>query len=56
MKDGRPNWEDRCELCFACFNWCPKNAVQAGTFTLGKPRYHHPEIKINQIISQKTIN
>jgi ferredoxin len=30
MEDGRPAWGDRCALCFACVNWCPRKVVSLG--------------------------
>lgn len=30
MADGRPVWQNRCENCLACVNWCPREAIQGG--------------------------
>lgn len=53
--DNKPKWFDHCALCFACLQWCPKEAINAGSVTEGMPRYHHPDIKISDIIKQKEI-
>lgn len=54
LKDSKPSWGKDCVYCFACLQWCPKQAIQAGTMTINKPRYHHPDIEISEIIKQKT--
>ncbi len=48
--DG-PKWNNQCEQCFGCLQWCPKEAIQYGKRTAGKPRYHHPNIKLKEIIN-----
>jgi len=45
MKEGRPEWKGRCEQCFACFHWCPQQAVQYG-FSSRLRRYHHPRTSL----------
>ena len=50
MQDGRPAWQHRCEQCFACLQWCPKEAIQFGKRTTHRARYHHPEIKAADLI------
>lgn len=53
LVDNKPSWADNCATCFACLQWCPKEAIQAGTITVKQKRYHHPEAKILDIIKQK---
>lgn len=53
LNGGKPLWGKNCAFCFACLQWCPKEAVQAGRITVNKPRYHNPEVKIQEIIKQK---
>ncbi len=50
---NKPSWGKNCALCFACLQWCPKEAIQAGKITVNKNRYHHPDIEISDIIKQK---
>ena len=50
---GKPVWNHRCEQCFACLQWCPQQAIQFGEDTAGNPRYHHPEIKLNEMLSKR---
>ena len=50
LKDGKPVWQHKCEQCLACIQWCPKEAIQYGKKTTKYKRYHHPEIKLQEII------
>lgn len=50
MKDSVPTWNHKCEQCFACIHWCPQKALQMGEETKGKPRYHHPEVSLKEMI------
>jgi Pyruvate/2-oxoacid:ferredoxin oxidoreductase delta subunit len=50
MRNGRPEWKHQCEQCWACFHWCPQKAVQSGKKSAGKTRYHHPDVKIADLI------
>jgi len=47
---GRPSWNTNCEQCFACFHWCPENAVQYGKKTGDQNRYHHPDTELTDMI------
>ena len=51
--DKLPVWMHKCEQCFACLQWCPKEAIQYGKSTATRKRYHHPEIKVQDIIAGK---
>jgi flavodoxin/Pyruvate/2-oxoacid:ferredoxin oxidoreductase delta subunit len=46
-------WDNNCDYCLACLHWCPKSAIQNGELTKKCGRHHHPEISIDDIISQK---
>jgi len=50
MNAGKPAWQNRCEQCLACIQWCPKEAIQYGKKTPGYARYHHPEIKLADML------
>lgn len=39
--NGKPKWLGHCEQCYACFHWCPQQAVQYGR-SAKQHRYHHP--------------
>ena len=50
LQEGKPTWSHRCEQCFACLQWCPQEAIQYGKKTPRYERYHHPEIKLNEVL------
>jgi ferredoxin len=49
--NGKPEWLHRCEQCLACIQWCPQKAIQYGKKTPGYERYHHPDVKLSDIIA-----
>ncbi len=56
MVNGKPNWKlDNCQGCLACLNWCPSTAIQYTKSTKSVERYHHPNIKLKEIIYKKKI-
>ena len=44
---------DECTQCYACIHWCPRGAVEIGGRTAGKPRYHHPDIMLADMLDQR---
>jgi ferredoxin len=50
MHDGKPAWNHRCEQCYACLQWCPREAIQYGKKTPKYQRYHHPEIVLKDVL------
>jgi len=56
LVDGIPKWQHRCQQCLACINFCPERSIQFGKGTLKTQRYHHPDIRIQDISSQKIKN
>ncbi|MDO4331218.1 MAG: EFR1 family ferrodoxin [Eubacteriales bacterium] len=42
LVDGRPKWGDCCTHCMACICECPKEAIEYGNKSKGKPRYRCP--------------
>ncbi len=62
MTGGRPKWrkEILCHMCYACLNFCPKQAVQikgirgvVRSFTPINERYSHPYATVKDIVEQK---
>ncbi len=53
LEGGKPLWHRHCQLCFACINSCPQDAIQYGKKTRGLRRYINPEITLQDIINQK---
>ena len=51
MSDGKIEWQHMCEQCLRCLHWCPEKAIQFGKKTQNRGRYHHPDIKVQDFIS-----
>ena len=45
LADNRPLWEERCEQCFACLQFCPSEAIMRGSIPASRKHYHHPSIE-----------
>ena len=47
MVHNKPVWQNRCESCLACVNWCAKEAILGGVSSTENipARYHHPDVK-----------
>lgn len=48
MVVGKPEWQHRCEMCFACDEWCPRKAIHHW----GRPngaKYHHPSVSAKDL-------
>ncbi|HRS92768.1 MAG TPA: EFR1 family ferrodoxin [Methanolinea sp.] len=52
IENDRPAWLHHCEQCMACIQCCPPNAIQAEK-TVGRRRYHHPGITIEDLAEQQ---
>ncbi len=49
--NNKPVWQNRCESCLACINWCPNGAIK-GSIKLNEKipvRYHHPDVKLSDM-------
>jgi ferredoxin len=51
LQEGRPVWLHHCEQCLACIQWCPQEAIQFGKKTPRYERYHHPEVRLQDMIA-----
>jgi ferredoxin len=49
-EEGKPAWSSNCTTCFACFHWCPCNAVNIGQLSSGIPQYRNPDITLEELI------
>lgn len=49
LREGRPSWKDRCEVCCACIHLCPAQAIQVGNKTKGRPRYRNPSVSVREL-------
>jgi formate hydrogenlyase subunit 6/NADH:ubiquinone oxidoreductase subunit I/flavodoxin len=46
--DEMPIWQHRCEMCFACDEWCPQNAIHHWSRADGA-KYHHPAVGVKDM-------
>ncbi|WP_238883853.1 EFR1 family ferrodoxin [Clostridium sp. YIM B02551] len=53
MVEGKPEWQHNCEVCLACMQWCPQKSIQYKKNTLKRGRYHHPDIKVNELFQNR---
>lgn len=44
IEHHKPVWHGNCTHCMACICQCPKEAIEYGKISRGKPRYHCPDI------------
>ncbi len=49
-EDGSPKFGNNCDLCLACLNNCPADAINYGESTRGKKRYRNRRVSVNDII------
>lgn len=49
IEGPKPVWQGNCEHCMACIQWCPTEAIEYATVTVGRERYRHPDIKMNDL-------
>lgn len=51
----KPEFHHRCELCCACLNFCPTQAIDLHMLfgTRGRGRYHHPGVTVSDMKNQK---
>lgn len=50
LEEGKPRWLRKCEQCLACIQWCPRESIQYGKKTPQYPRYHNPNVTLNDMI------
>jgi Pyruvate/2-oxoacid:ferredoxin oxidoreductase delta subunit/flavodoxin len=50
LVEGKPVWNHHCQQCFACIQWCPKEAIQGSKKTHTYQRYHHPEVQLKDML------
>jgi len=49
----RPGWKGACQQCMACLQWCPRQAIDVKDKSTGRRRYHHPEVRLKDLLAQK---
>ena len=48
LENGKPVWGKHCTHCMACICDCPKEAIEYGKKSKGKPRYHFEALEKQQ--------
>ena len=48
LENGKPVWGKDCTHCMACICYCPKEAIEYGKKSKGKPRYHFEALERKQ--------
>jgi flavodoxin/Fe-S-cluster-containing hydrogenase component 2 len=52
--EDKPHWEgEKCYYCYACFNFCPRQAIGVKYYTKKLGRYHYPSVGWEDIAAQK---
>lgn len=51
IKEGKPQWQSRCEDCMACIQNCPSESIQIPGETEERGRYRHIHISVKEIIA-----
>ncbi len=54
LPKGKKEWLHHCEGCLACLQFCPVEAISCGGKSEDRPRYHHPNVTVADMIVQKT--
>lgn len=52
IENGNPRWLGQCEQCLACFHFCPKKAIRFNGRGGDQAQYHHPEVRLNELVTQ----
>lgn len=46
---GSIKWHGNCEMCLACIQWCPREAIEYKNKTTNRKRYQHPGVKVQDL-------
>lgn len=47
LEQGKPQWHHECEMCNACIQWCPKQAIH---MTGERSRYRNPSSRVDDLL------
>jgi ferredoxin/flavodoxin len=50
--EQRPTFLHHCEMCYACDEWCPQNAIHHWGRKMGI-KYHHPSVKMSDLVKEQ---
>lgn len=54
LVDGVPKFGEKCDLCLACLNNCPADAINYGESTIGKKRYKNPRVSADKLVKHNS--
>lgn len=56
MKNKKPEWHknNKCEVCLACFDWCPQSSIKNVHTKDDVKRYHNPHVSNIDIIKSSS--
>lgn len=51
MEENKPVWNknNRCQVCLAYHDWCPKEAIVHPSTKAGVKRYHNPNVTVKKL-------
>lgn len=49
MDEYGVTFSDGCQQCMACIQWCPRKAIDKDKIAEKRKRYHHPDVKAEDI-------
>ncbi len=55
IKEGKPEWQHKCQQCMACIQYCPKECIQIGEKTKGRVRYKNPHVTLGEIMAMNRV-
>ena len=54
IENSRPAFKHKCEVCFACDEWCPRQAIQHWSRSWKDGiKYHHPDVTIKDMMLKR---
>lgn len=53
LVEEKPQWQHRCQQCFACVHFCPEQSIQVSPESEHRRRYHHPDITLKDMMKQR---
>lgn len=55
MVNGKPEFQNNCEKCLSCIQYCPRAAINIVKLTEQRQRYHHPFVSASRIAKSQII-
>jgi ferredoxin len=52
VSEEQVTFGDNCQQCMACVQWCPDRAIAHPNIPKNRKRYHHPDIKLEDMLNE----